>query len=140
MCRVRPTGIAARGWVWTGYDAQTGLLFNYLGDAQNTFPVWGVKPGPARPMSLDDTITARHVFAVMPLSVSGDNPSLRDVAARVGDEIAAQMAARAGSSVLSRTKTAAFDAPSPALERLASELQATYAITGRVRPARQAQA
>ena len=97
--------------------------------------VWAVKPGPARPMSLDDTITARHVFAVMPISVPGDNPSLRNVAAHVGDEIAAQMAAREGSRVLSRTKTAAFDAPSPALERLASELQATYAITGRVRPA-----
>jgi Fe-Mn family superoxide dismutase len=41
---LKATGIAARGWVWTGYDAQTGLLFNYLGDAQNTFPVWGVKP------------------------------------------------------------------------------------------------
>jgi Fe-Mn family superoxide dismutase len=41
---LKATGIAARGWVWTGYDVQTGLLFNYLGDAQNTFPVWGVKP------------------------------------------------------------------------------------------------
>ena len=40
----KASGIAARGWVWTGYDAQTGLLFNYIGDAQNTFPVWGVKP------------------------------------------------------------------------------------------------
>lgn len=41
---LKATAIAARGWVWTGYDANTGLLFNYLGDAQNTFPVWGVKP------------------------------------------------------------------------------------------------
>ena len=41
---LKATGIAARGWVWTGLDRQTGLLFNYLGDAQNTFPVWGVKP------------------------------------------------------------------------------------------------
>jgi superoxide dismutase, Fe-Mn family len=41
---LKATGLAARGWVWTGYDAATGLLFNYLGDAQNTFPVWGVKP------------------------------------------------------------------------------------------------
>ena len=41
---LKATGIAARGWVWTGYDANTGLLFNYIGDAQNTFPVWGVKP------------------------------------------------------------------------------------------------
>lgn len=97
--------------------------------------VWAVKPGPARPMSLDDTITARHVFAVMPLSVPGDDPSLREVAAHIGDEIAAQMAARGGWRVISRTKTAAFDAGSRALERLASELHATYAITGWVRPA-----
>ncbi len=41
---LKATGIAARGWAWTGFDPQTGLLFNYLGDAQNTFPVWGVKP------------------------------------------------------------------------------------------------
>jgi Fe-Mn family superoxide dismutase len=41
---LKATGIAARGWVWTGYDATTGLLFNYIGDAQNTFPIWGVKP------------------------------------------------------------------------------------------------
>lgn len=41
---LKATGISARGWVWTGYDSHTGLLFNYLGDAQNTFPVWGVKP------------------------------------------------------------------------------------------------
>jgi Fe-Mn family superoxide dismutase len=41
---LKATGIAARGWVWTGYDSQTGLLFNYLGDAQNSYLVWGVKP------------------------------------------------------------------------------------------------
>ena len=41
---LKATGLAARGWVWTGYDAQTKVLFNYIGDAQNTFPVWGVKP------------------------------------------------------------------------------------------------
>jgi Fe-Mn family superoxide dismutase len=41
---LKATGIAARGWVWTGYNAATGLLFNYLGDAQNSYLVWGVKP------------------------------------------------------------------------------------------------
>lgn len=41
---LKATGIAARGWAWTGYDTRSGLLFNYLGDAQNTFLVWGVKP------------------------------------------------------------------------------------------------
>jgi superoxide dismutase, Fe-Mn family len=41
---LKATGIAARGWTWTGYNPATGLLFNYIGDAQNTFPIWGVKP------------------------------------------------------------------------------------------------
>lgn len=41
---LKATGIAGRGWAWTGFDPQTGLLFNYIGDAQNTFPIWGVKP------------------------------------------------------------------------------------------------
>jgi Fe-Mn family superoxide dismutase len=37
---LRATGMAARGWAWTAYDWDEGRLFNYLGDAQNTFPVW----------------------------------------------------------------------------------------------------
>ncbi|MCS7063423.1 MAG: Fe-Mn family superoxide dismutase [Methylacidiphilales bacterium] len=41
---LKATGIAARGWVWTGLDHTSGRLFNYIGDAQNTFPVWGVTP------------------------------------------------------------------------------------------------
>jgi Fe-Mn family superoxide dismutase len=41
---LKASGLAARGWVWTGYDATTGLLFNYLGDGQNTYLVWNVKP------------------------------------------------------------------------------------------------
>jgi Fe-Mn family superoxide dismutase len=41
---LKATGIAARGWVWTGLDHISGRLFNYIGDAQNTFPVWGVTP------------------------------------------------------------------------------------------------
>lgn len=38
------TGIAARGWVWTGWNWREERLFNYLGDSQNTYPVWEVKP------------------------------------------------------------------------------------------------
>jgi Fe-Mn family superoxide dismutase len=34
------TGMGARGWAWTAYDWDEGRLFNYIGDAQNTFPVW----------------------------------------------------------------------------------------------------
>jgi len=41
---LKATGIAGRGWVWTGLDHTTGKIFNYIGDAQNTYPVWGVTP------------------------------------------------------------------------------------------------
>ncbi len=38
------TALAARGWAWTAYDWDEGRLVNYLGDAQNTFPVWNATP------------------------------------------------------------------------------------------------
>jgi Fe-Mn family superoxide dismutase len=41
---LRATGMAARGWAWTAYDWDEGRLFTYLGDAQNTFPVWNATP------------------------------------------------------------------------------------------------
>jgi len=41
---VRATGMAARGWVWTGWNQIEGRLFNYLGDSQNSYLVWGVIP------------------------------------------------------------------------------------------------
>ena len=41
---LRATGMAARGWAWTAYDWDESRLFNYLGDAQNTFPVWNASP------------------------------------------------------------------------------------------------
>lgn len=41
---LKATGIAARGWAWTAYDWDEGRLFNYIGDAQNTFPVWNTTP------------------------------------------------------------------------------------------------
>ena len=37
---LKATGLAGRGWAWTAYDWDEGRLFNYLGDAQNTFPIW----------------------------------------------------------------------------------------------------
>ena len=40
---IKATGISARGWVWTAWNFREGRLFNYLGDAQNAFPVWGAK-------------------------------------------------------------------------------------------------
>jgi Fe-Mn family superoxide dismutase len=41
---LRATALAARGWAWTAYDWDEGRLFNYLGDSQNTFPVWNATP------------------------------------------------------------------------------------------------
>lgn len=37
---LKASAIAARGWVWLAYDWDRGALFNYLGDTQNTFPIW----------------------------------------------------------------------------------------------------
>ncbi|HSC48733.1 MAG TPA: Fe-Mn family superoxide dismutase, partial [Gaiellaceae bacterium] len=37
---LKATGMAGRGWAWTAYDWDEGRLFNYIGDTQNTFPVW----------------------------------------------------------------------------------------------------
>ncbi len=41
---LKATGIAARGWVWLAVDIDNGTAFNYIGDAQNTFPIWHAKP------------------------------------------------------------------------------------------------
>ena len=41
---MKATAIAARGWVWTAWNKEEGRLFNYLGDAQNSYPVWGATP------------------------------------------------------------------------------------------------
>ncbi|GAC1412955.1 MAG: superoxide dismutase [Candidatus Doudnabacteria bacterium] len=41
---MKQTGLAARGWVWLAFNWQTGKVFNYLGDSQNTYPVWNSVP------------------------------------------------------------------------------------------------
>jgi Fe-Mn family superoxide dismutase len=41
---LKATGIAARGWAWTVYDWDERRLFNVIGDAQNTFPLWNATP------------------------------------------------------------------------------------------------
>ena len=41
---LKATGMAGRGWAWTAYDFDEGRLFNFIGDAQNTFPVWNAAP------------------------------------------------------------------------------------------------
>jgi superoxide dismutase, Fe-Mn family len=41
---LKATGMAGRGWAWTVYDWDERRLVNYLGDAQNTFPIWNATP------------------------------------------------------------------------------------------------
>lgn len=41
---LKATGIAARGWVWTAYDYDLKRLMNYIGDTQNTYPIWNATP------------------------------------------------------------------------------------------------
>lgn len=36
----KSTGIAGRGWAFLGYDLEEQRVFNYIGDAQNSFPIW----------------------------------------------------------------------------------------------------
>jgi Fe-Mn family superoxide dismutase len=41
---LKATGMAGRGWAWTAYDWDERRLFNYVGDAQNTYPIWNATP------------------------------------------------------------------------------------------------
>ena len=41
---LKATGLAGRGWAWTAYDWDERRLFNYIGDAQNSYPVWNASP------------------------------------------------------------------------------------------------
>ena len=41
---MKATGMAGRGWAWTAYDWDESRLFNYVGDAQNTYPIWNATP------------------------------------------------------------------------------------------------
>ena len=41
---MKATGIAARGWVWTAFDWQSGKVFNWLGDQHDAFPIWHATP------------------------------------------------------------------------------------------------
>jgi Fe-Mn family superoxide dismutase len=41
---LRATGMGGRGWAWTAYDWDEGRLFNYIGDAQNSYPIWNATP------------------------------------------------------------------------------------------------
>jgi Fe-Mn family superoxide dismutase len=41
---LKATGMASRGWAWTAWDRDWSYLFNYAGDAQNSYPVWNAAP------------------------------------------------------------------------------------------------
>jgi Fe-Mn family superoxide dismutase len=41
---LKASAMAGRGWAWTAYDWDEVRLFNYVGDAQNTFPIWNASP------------------------------------------------------------------------------------------------
>jgi Fe-Mn family superoxide dismutase len=41
---LKATGMGGRGWAWTAFDWDEGRLFNYIGDAQNTYPIWNATP------------------------------------------------------------------------------------------------
>jgi superoxide dismutase, Fe-Mn family len=41
---LKATGMGGRGWAWTAYDWDEGRLYNYIGDAQNTYPIWNATP------------------------------------------------------------------------------------------------
>ena len=41
---LKATGLAGRGWAWTAYDYDLKRLINYIGDTQNTYPMWNSTP------------------------------------------------------------------------------------------------
>jgi len=41
---LKATGISARGWAWTAYDWDRDALLNFIGDEQNTYPIWNGTP------------------------------------------------------------------------------------------------
>ena len=41
---LKASGMAGRGWAWTAYDWDEQRLFNFVGDTQNTYPIWNATP------------------------------------------------------------------------------------------------
>jgi len=40
---IKTTGIAGRGWAYLAYDRDEQRVFNFIGDAQDTFPQWNTE-------------------------------------------------------------------------------------------------
>jgi len=41
---LKATALAARGWVWTGWNERTKTLLNYISDAHNMYSLFEIKP------------------------------------------------------------------------------------------------
>ena len=93
---------------------------------------------PWRHQGIDEEIATRHTIAVMPFAFEPGEPGLSDIADRLADQIAAQIAKSPGTRVVGPARTASLrGAPTT---RIASELGAVYVLTGRVsRPTSAAQ-
>ncbi len=44
ITELKAGGMAGRGWAWVAWDWDWARLDVYIGDAQNTFPVWNATP------------------------------------------------------------------------------------------------
>ncbi len=44
QAQLKAYGIGGRGWAWLAYDYMDDKLHNYIGDAQNTYPIWDATP------------------------------------------------------------------------------------------------
>jgi superoxide dismutase len=80
--------MGGRGWVWLAYDHDDGSVFNYIGDAQNTFHMWNCTVLLAMDVYehayyLDfQTARARYIDAfIQAIDWDGREPSLRRGAA-----------------------------------------------------------
>ncbi len=44
QAQMKAFGLGGRGWVWLAYDYMDDRLHNYIGDTQNTYPIWDATP------------------------------------------------------------------------------------------------
>jgi superoxide dismutase, Fe-Mn family len=44
LADLKATAMAGTGWTWTAYDWDEGRVFNYLGDAHNSYAIWNATP------------------------------------------------------------------------------------------------
>lgn len=44
QAQMKAFGIGGRGWAWLAYDYMDDKLHNYIGDAQNSYPIWDATP------------------------------------------------------------------------------------------------